>query len=50
MSIIDVHVLPLRASRHLATWIVWHTVRVSLLEDLEDEAQASSRSRSKRRS
>jgi hypothetical protein len=33
MSIADVRVLPLRASRHLAFWIVWHAVRVSLIED-----------------
>jgi hypothetical protein len=34
MSIIDVPVLPFRASRHLAHWIVWQTVRVSLVEDI----------------
>jgi len=33
MSITDFHVLPFRASRHLATWIVWHAVRVSLIDD-----------------
>jgi hypothetical protein len=33
MSITDVPVLPFRASRHLATWIVWHAVRVSLIDD-----------------
>jgi hypothetical protein len=25
--------LPLRVGRHLATWLVWHTARVSLLAD-----------------
>jgi hypothetical protein len=34
MSVTDVPVLPIRAGRHLATWIVWHTARVSLVEDL----------------
>ena len=33
MSIIEVPALPLRASRHLAAWIVWHAVRVSLIEE-----------------
>lgn len=33
MSVTEVPVLPLRAGRHLATWIVWHTARVSLVED-----------------
>jgi hypothetical protein len=25
--------LPLRIGRHLTTWLVWHTTRVSLLSD-----------------
>jgi hypothetical protein len=33
MSINEVPVLPFRASRHLAAWIVWHTSGVSLIED-----------------
>jgi hypothetical protein len=26
----------LRATSHLTAWIVWHSLRVSLLDDLED--------------
>ncbi len=26
---------PLRATGHLAAWLVWHSMRISLLEDLE---------------
>jgi hypothetical protein len=33
MTITEVPVLPFRAGRHLAAWIVWHTARVSWLED-----------------
>ena len=33
MTIAEVPLLPIRAGRHLATWIVWHTVQVSLVED-----------------
>jgi hypothetical protein len=33
MSITEVPVLPFRASRHLAAWIVWHTSGVSWVED-----------------
>jgi len=36
MSIIDVPVIPFRAGRHLAAWIVWHTARVSWLDDLAE--------------
>jgi hypothetical protein len=36
MSIIEVPVLPFRAGRHLAAWIVWHTARVSLVEDVAE--------------
>ncbi len=25
-----------RAPRHVAAWLMWHSVRVSLLEDLEE--------------
>jgi hypothetical protein len=38
MSIIDVPVIPFRAGRHLAAWIVWHTSRVSWLDDLAEGA------------
>jgi hypothetical protein len=37
MSIIDVPVIPFRAGRHLAAWIVWHTARVSWLDDLAEK-------------
>ena len=33
MSLSEVPVLPFRAGRHLAAWIVWHTSRVSIVED-----------------
>jgi hypothetical protein len=33
MTINQVPELPFKAGRHLAAWIVWHAVRVSLLED-----------------
>ena len=33
MSIMDFHVLLFRASWHLVIWIVWHAVRVSLIDD-----------------
>jgi hypothetical protein len=26
--------LALRATGHLAAWVVWHTTRISILEDL----------------
>jgi hypothetical protein len=26
---------PLRATSHVAAWLVWHTMRISLLDDLE---------------
>lgn len=26
----------LRATSHLTVWIVWHSMRVSLLDDLQD--------------
>jgi hypothetical protein len=26
---------PLRATTHVARWLVWHSIRVSLVEDLE---------------
>jgi hypothetical protein len=29
----DVPGLPLRAGRHLAAWLVWHTARVSWIAD-----------------
>jgi hypothetical protein len=48
MSITEFPVLPFRASRHLATWIVWHTVRVSLIDDSVAVEQAKRRSRRKR--
>jgi hypothetical protein len=28
-------IYPLRPISHLAAWIVWHSMRVSLLDDLE---------------
>jgi hypothetical protein len=28
----------LRPARHLTAWIVWHSLRVSLLDDLDDPA------------
>jgi hypothetical protein len=37
MSIIEVPVIPFRAGRHLAAWIVWHTSRVSWLDDLAEK-------------
>jgi hypothetical protein len=40
MSIIDVPVIPFRAGRHLAAWIVWHTSRVSWLDAAETAASA----------
>ena len=47
MSITEVPALPFRASRHLATWIVWHAVRVSLVQDSESQ-QAKGRRRRRR--
>jgi hypothetical protein len=35
----DLITSPLRASRHLAIWFVWHSVRVSLIAE-EQEQQA----------
>ncbi len=35
MTINQVPGLPLKAGRHLTAWIVWHTVRVSMIEDGE---------------
>jgi hypothetical protein len=32
MGITEVPVIPFRAGRHLAAWIVWHTARVSWLD------------------
>ena len=29
----DVPSLPLRVGRHVTAWLLWHTARVSLLED-----------------
>jgi len=29
----DLITSPLRASRHLAAWLVWHSMRVSLVSD-----------------
>ena len=26
---------PLRATGHLAAWLVWHSMRISLIDDLE---------------
>ena len=40
MSVTDVPVLPIRAGRHLAAWILWHSMRVSLIEDLPPAAEA----------
>jgi hypothetical protein len=37
MSIIEVPVIPFRAGRHLAAWIVWHAARVSWLDGAEDD-------------
>jgi hypothetical protein len=37
-SLRSVPVLPLRAGRHLAAWLVWHTTHVSLLEDATEPA------------
>ena len=34
----ELPVLPLRAGRHLAAWLVWHTTHVSLLEDATEPA------------
>ncbi len=31
----------LRPLSHIAAWLVWHTVRVSLLDDLEHPAPPS---------
>jgi hypothetical protein len=33
----DLITSPIRASRHLAIWVVWHSVRVSLLGERETE-------------
>jgi len=41
MGIIDVPVIPFRAGRHLAAWIVWHTSRVSWLDDLAEKGAPS---------
>ena len=50
MSIIEVPVLPFRAGRHLAAWIMWHTARVSLVEDAAEEpTPAPTAKRTKRR-
>jgi hypothetical protein len=39
--------LPFKAGRHLAAWIVWHAVRVSMLDD---EPSAPTRSQGRKRS
>jgi hypothetical protein len=51
MTIIEVPVLPFRAGRHLAAWIMWHTARISMLEDAVVEAPrpVSTAKRAKRR-
>jgi hypothetical protein len=51
MSITEVPVLPLRASRHLARWIVWHASGVSLVEDGDPDGppRATTSQRRKRR-
>jgi len=51
MSITGVPGLPLKAGRHLAAWIVWHTARVSMIEDIVSEPETPEpRKRSRRRS
>ena len=35
-----------RATSHVAVWIVWHSMRVSLLDDLEDPAPPAAAQRS----
>jgi hypothetical protein len=47
MSITEVPVLPFRASRHLAAWIVWHTSGVSLIEDMPAAATQLTPAKSK---
>jgi hypothetical protein len=49
MTIIEVPVLPLRAGRHLAAWIMWHTARVSLAEDAAIPPAAAATSGKRRR-
>jgi hypothetical protein len=41
MSITDVPVIPFRAGRHIAAWIVWHTARVSWLDNLAESPAAT---------
>jgi hypothetical protein len=48
LSITEVPVLPIRASRHLAAWVVWQTTRVSLVDDLPAAAPIKQRRRSTR--
>ena len=35
-----------KATSHVAAWIVWHSMRVSLLDDLEDPAPPDAAPRS----
>jgi len=35
----DVPALPLRVGRHVTAWLLWHTARVSLLEDAPPPAE-----------
>ena len=35
----DVPSLPLRVGRHVTAWLLWHTARVSLLEDAPPPAE-----------
>ena len=50
MSLSEVPVLPFRAGRHLAAWIVWHTSRVSIVEDEAGEPAAPPRRKRRKRS
>lgn len=47
MSVTDVPVLPIRAGRHFAAWLLWHTMRVSLIEDLPPAEVAPARRKRK---
>jgi len=35
----DVRALPLRVGRHLTAWILWHTSRISLLDEAPPPAE-----------
>ena len=48
MSIMEVPVLPLRAGRHLVTWIVWQAAQVSWIDDVPATPSSTRPKRTKR--